>query len=211
MSETSLPPDERSRRAWRLLRLAALGLLALAGLVVVLIVAGVFDPQPNGQLITVTTPGRVTVPGGQSRTIPQAAAWPAGAPPERFTARLTAAHAAGETDSGYGLALGDGRNRVMVAVSPPGYVAIWQEMGAEPTYLLPWQTWPHVRTGAAENEIWLDVAQIAAGAEVTAWVNREQLWRGALTWQPDGVALWLGSFGGPATVDFSALEWFAAP
>ena len=47
--------------------------------------------------------------------------------------------------------------------------------GGEPHYLLPWQPWPHVRAGAAPNEIGLDVDN--SGRHVTARINRELLWQ----------------------------------
>jgi hypothetical protein len=202
-------PDATAR-AWRGLGIAAAGLVTLAGLTLALIAAGTFDPRPFGRLLRTDHPGRHDVPG-DAVIVPQSPPWTADQRPGRYSLRLTAAHVAGNPDSGYGLALGDGVNRLVAAVSPLGYVAIWQEGNGPPAYYMPWQTWPHVRPGPEEHEIWLDVENIAGRAALTVWVNREQLWQGTIEPAWDGVELWLGSFGGPTGVDFGRLEWFAAP
>lgn len=209
MNETSVVPDEQGRRAWRLLRLIAFGLLGLAGLVVVLIAVGMFDPRPFGQLMRTDNPGIRTLPATGAATFPQSTPWPA--PPDRFSVRLRAAYTDGQADIGYGLALGDEGGRLIVAVSPSGYVSVWEERNGATINHLPWQPWPHARPGPAENEIWLDVDTIGDRSQVTARVNREQLWQGEIKRLSPQVALWLGSFDGPANVDFRALEWFAAP
>jgi hypothetical protein len=123
---------------------------------------------------------------------------------------LTAANAGGDPDSGHALALGDEDRRLVVAVSPLGYAAIWEEAsGADTVYLRPWETWPHVSMEPQANEIWLDVETSGGASEVTAWVNREFLWRGRFNRLSPEAGLWLGSFGGPTVVDFQQLEWFA--
>lgn len=187
-----------------------MALVALVVLFIALSAAGTFDPQPLDSLRQSDQPGGHELPGAGEAFIPQPAPWPANGPPQRFSLRLTAAHAGGETDSGYGLALAGEAARLVVAVSPLGYVTVREETGGERRDHLPWQPWPHVRLAEDRNEIWLDVANDDAGAHITAWINREQLWQGAVGWSPSEIELWLGSFGGPASVDFSALEWFAA-
>jgi hypothetical protein len=202
-------PD-RTARAGRLLRYSAGALAALVLLLVVLIAARVFDPQPFGPLAQTDQPGRRELSGAGEATFPQPAPWPPAAPPERFSLRLSAAHAGGETDSGYGLALvGDGA-RLVVAVSPLGYVTINEEAAGQQVDHVPWQTWPHARPGSEANELWLDVIRQGDGARVTAWINRERLWQGMVEWSPGGIGFWLESFGGPVAVDFRRLEWFAA-
>lgn len=187
----------------------AVALIGLVALFVVLIAAGAFDPRPLGPLLLTEQPGRRALAGAGEATFPQPSPWSPDALPARFSLRLSAALVAGEKDSGYGVALvGDGR-RLLVAVSPLGYVTVREEAGGQQTDPLPWQTWPHVGLDEAENEIWLDAARAGDGAQVTAWVNRERLWQGAVGWAPAGVELWLGSFGGPTAVDFDKLEWFA--
>lgn len=199
-------PNNPTAPIWRVLRLAAIGLLGLAALVVVLIAAGVFDPRPLGRLSRTDIPGVHTLPTTGAATFPQSVPW--ATPPDCYSVRLRAAYASGQADIGYGLALGDEGGRLVVAVSPFGYASVWEERGGETINRLPWQPWPHVRIDQAENEIWLDVTQIAAGAKVTAWVNREQLWRDMLNWQPDGIDLWMSSINAPAAVDFTMLQWY---
>lgn len=173
----------------------------------VLIAVGVFDPRPYGRLVKTDTPGIHTMSDTGAATFSQSAPW--ATPPDRFSIRLRAAYVDGQADIGYGLALGDEGNHLSVAVSPLGYVSVWEERGGETINHVPWQPWPHVRTGPAENELWLDVATAGDYSLVTARVNREQVWQGEIGPVSPGVRLWLGSFDGPATVDFRALEWFA--
>jgi hypothetical protein len=155
-------------------------------------------------------PGALSSAAGDESAFPQSPPWPPGDAPDRFSIRLTAAHVDGETDIGYGLALGDGSRRLTVAVSPLGYVAIWEDGDAGgPVYHRPWQPWPHARRGAAPNEVWLDVADVNGRARIKAWVNRELLWQGEIDGPANEASPWLGSFGEPTTVDFQALEWFA--
>ncbi len=195
------------------LKLIAGGLGILAVLAVLLIAAGVFDPQPLGPLIQTDrlAPQGLQQPG--EMLIPLSVPWASGAVPSRFSVRLKAAYQEGELDSGWGLALGRDSSRLVVALSPLSYVAIRQdEKDGQPAFLLPWQTWPHVRPGPAENELWLDVAQDGKGqAAVTVWINRELLWRGELDQAPDELWLWLSTYGAAVTVDFQSLEWFSAP
>jgi hypothetical protein len=203
--------DARPQRAADVLRLAAFLLALGLAVAVLLIAAGVFDPRPLGPLLRRDHPGIHALPATGEMSLPQSPPWPASTPPDRFSVRMTAALVSGETDSGYGLALGEAE-QLLIAVSPTGYVAVREAKGgAPPTFLLPWQPWPHVRPGEQANEIWLDVARTRTGAEVTAWVNRERLWRGALDGPPDDVKLWLAGFDGPVSVDFQSLDWYTAP
>jgi hypothetical protein len=198
----------RARRAWRVLRIVAAALAIVAGALILLIALGFFDPKPFGALIRTDRPGIYSTTNAE--LLPQSSPWPSDGPPGQFSVRLTAANAGGELDSGYGLALGDDARRLVVAVSPLGYVAIWEEAaGGGPIYFQPWQTWPHVRVEDQPNELWLDVATAGGKAEITAWINRELLWRGELALSSPEVGLWLGSFGTSTTVDFQQLEWFA--
>lgn len=197
--------------AGRLLRLAALGLALAAVLLVLLIAAGAFDPRPLGPLAGSARPGPLSLAGGGQ--MQQRLDSPFASPPRRYSIHLSAAYVDGERDSGYGLTLGEG-GALTAAVSPLGEAAVWTTAapGTTPRYLLPWQPWPHVRPGAATNEIWLDVAD-GERPRVTVWVNRERLWQGDLS---DGgplggaAAAWLGNFGGAVTVDFAAVEWYGA-
>ena len=92
------------------------------------------------------------------------------------------------------------------------WMAIWEETGpGEITYHLPWQTWPHIRTGAAENDIWLDVVRDRGRALLTVRINRELLWQGAVDFYPDQQGLYQVTFDAPVTTAFRTLEWFAGP
>ena len=193
--------------AGRAVRFAALGLGLAVALLILLIAAGAFDPRPHGPLAGSARPGPLARDGRGETTLPQPA--PFAAPPAAYSVRLTAAFVAGEQDSGYGLALGE-EGALTVAVSPLGEAAVWTTAapGATPRYLVPWQPWPHVRPGAAGNEIWLDVA---GNQQVTVWINRERLWQGPAGALAPAAALWLASFGGPVTVDFQTLDWYGSP
>ena len=194
----------------RSLRWAAAALLVIAVSLVALIAGGAFDPRPLGPLVQRDNPGPRALPGPGEASFPLVAPF-SGAWPNQYSVRLTAAQTGGDLDSGYGLALGDKTNALVVAVSPLGYVAILRTgMDGTPAYVLPWQTWPHVRPEAAPNEIWLDVERGDGPTRVTVRINREVLWRGEVEALSDGAALWLAGFGGPAQVDYQTVGWFAA-
>ena len=203
MSTSSVLP-----RTSRALRWVALGVLAVAVAIIALVAGGAFDPRPCGSLARRDTPGRFAL-AGRGETFEQQPA-PFTNTPSCYGVRLTAAHATGEMDSGYGLALGDKKAAFVVAVSPLGEVAVWQAAVGEnePRYLLPWQPWPHVRPGDAPNEIWLDVRRDGERTLVTARLNRELLWEGKVEALYSDAALWLGSFGGSVTLDFDTLDWY---
>ena len=196
-------------QAQHAIRWVALALLVFAAMFIALIARGLFDPRPCGPLASSTTPGPLALAERGEKLIKQSA--PFGGQLRCYSGRLTAAYAGGETDSGYGLAVGNKEAVLVVAVSPLGDATVWQTVAGEdePRYLLPWQPWPHVRQGIASNEIWLDVEEDDDGARVTARINRELLWQGEGERLYPGAALWLGSFGGPVTVDFQTLDWFA--
>lgn len=192
--------------------LAVLLLLVAAGFVA-LVVRGTFDPRPCGSAALVDSAqlGSLAL-AGRGETFEQQP-FPFAGTPSCYAVRLTAAHITGEMDSGYGLAIGDRSAALVVAVSPLGESAVWQTIAdeGEPRYLLPWQPWPHVRPGDVPNEIWLDVRRDGERTLVTARLNRELLWKGKVEALYPDAALWLGSFGGPVTVDFQTLDWYRPP
>lgn len=177
--------------------------------VIAAILTGVFDPRPAGPPASSIHPGPLSLPG-RGETL-GAQSLPGTAPMLAHSVHLTARYVSGELDSGYGLALGT-EHGLTVAVTPTGYVAVWEfaAPGSTPVYHMPWQPWPHVRAGTANNEIWLDVTPAGDRDRVVAWVNRERVWQGEVAALPDGVALWLASFGNAVTVDFVTLTWFGA-
>jgi hypothetical protein len=206
------PDARRSRSARQAIGVAAAAVVFLAAIALVLIATGAFDPQPLGPLIQTDKPGRQSTNEAGERNFAVPAPWFAGATPDSFSVRLAAAYIDGELDSGYGLALGDDSGHLVVALSPLGYASIWEESSpGEITYHLPWQTWPHIRTGEADNEIWLNVERSHARTLVTARINREVIWQGVVEFHPDTISLYQSTFDTPVTTDFRALEWFAGP
>lgn len=197
-------------RRLRIFYVAGGVLFFLATVIIILIITGMFDPRPFGSLVAVDQPGSQTVTEAGEAIVSQTAPWPA--PPGRFSIRLTAAHITGESDSGYGLTLGDSDGRLLVALSPLGYVTVREERtDTKPVIHMPWQTWPHVQPGTAANEIWLDVNNSDDQAAVTVRINRELLWQGKIHVTPQQVGLYQTTFGGSAAVDFRQVEWFAEP
>src|SRR5690554_5568142 len=185
---------------WRVLGIAAVGLLLTAVAGIALISAGVFDPKPIGRLQLQLAPGERMLDGGErllewlDEPLPQAP----------FSTRLTAAHISGEQDAGYGLALGSRQEHLDVALSPLGYVTVWQEMDGERVEHMPWQTWPHVRRGQEINELQVD----AQNGQISARINRELLWQG--NWESAGgnVGIYAESFGEAALIEFRDVALF---
>jgi len=190
---------------FRWLNRAAVLMLALTVLAVVLIASGVFDPAPLGSRLWTKDLSQMSVPRN-SRKIQ----WLDEELPQLpITIRLNSALQSGEVDIGYGLVLGDETDYLAVAVSPLGYLAIW-ETGQEDTttvdsYLLNWQTWPHVHTAGESNEIWLDISGDRAGVRI----NREWLWEGEISAVTGSVGLLGESFGETAVIDFETVELFS--
>ena len=192
--------DFLPRHTWRVLGLAAVGLLALVVLGIALISAGFFDPRPAGALQAAVAPGARAVGAREERI-----EWlDEQAPGAAFTVRLSAAYLSGERDVGYGMALGEAARNFVVAVSPLGYVAVWENDGDGQTLHMPWQTWPHVQTGDAANEIQVDVHD----ATISVRINRELLWQG--TRKADGaeIGIYAQSFGGPTMITYDELALF---
>ena len=168
-------------------------LLLTAVFLILLIIAGVFDPKPVGKLQTTLPAASLTLAApGQTIT------WlDVTLPDGDFSVRATAVYQSGSQDSGAGLALAD----FVVAVSPLGYGLVQQ--AGEP--LLPWQPWPHVRLADTPNEIWLDVR----GDTLTVRLNRELLWQGTYPLPNRQLGLFGENFGETAVYIFPAVELFA--
>ena len=151
-----------------------LGLLLLlvlaAGLA--LVSAGMFDPPLNGTVwrerpLPLSTQ---TIPP-ESHTL----VWlDEPLPDTDYSLRLTAVHQSGEPDAGYGLMVGSEGRSLAVLVSPLGYVTV--RLGE--TAVVPWQPWPHVRTGMEPNEIWLNMGGVEGNGRAAVRINRELLWTG---------------------------------
>lgn len=195
MTTQRTPPPQ----IWRGLGLAAVLLLLLSVATIVTISAGIVDPGPSGPPVSRYMPGSMQVAAGE-----EAHTWIGTAPGSNYTARLSVAHAKGEVDVGYGLLLGEQARYLVTAVSPLGYVTIWEQQGERRNVLLPWQPWPHVQTGSSANEIQVEVV----GTAVTVRVNRELLWQGESTAPGPTAGIFLRSFGQGATVAFETLSFY---
>ena len=182
----------------RWLRIGTILLAATAVLFITLILAGVFDPQPVGELQWEQPLSAQTIAAQTRRVIWLERSTPAGP----YSLRLTAVHRAGEMDVGYGLVVGDEEQFLAAAVSPLGYAAVWQQPDA--SFLFPWQAWPHVRADA--NEIWLD----RVDGRLTVRLNRELLWQGQVEDSDGRIGLILESVDAAAVIEFQALQLFAA-
>lgn len=182
---------------WRVLGVAAVGLLLSATIAIGMISSGIFDPKPVGSLQVQAEPGDRAVGAGETRI-----EWLEPRTPAAFTVRLRAAYGRGERDVGYGLALGGPQRHLVAGVSPLGYVSVWETDSMGPIVRMPWQTWPHVRLQRTPNEIQIDVRD----GEASVRLNRELLWQGPWTVAANGLGLYAESFSGPTVVRFVDLQ-----
>lgn len=198
--------------AWLRWAAALISVTAIVG--ISLIAAGAFDPKPLGSHRWSKSLSELSVEphGRQLLWLDQTV------PDQSFTLRLSAAHGSGERDSSYGLLIGDDQAFLAIALSPLGYVSVWQHRasqtaaGADESELIimPWQLWPHVRLGAEENEIWLDLSQKEAGKmQAGIRINREILWQGEVWMVPSQVGIIGESFGEGAMFSFRSLQLFS--
>jgi len=210
--------DEQVQQVGRWLGWSAVLLLLVAVGGISLISMGVFDPLTVGSEETSIPLNR------QLTTSAEQVEWlDAAAAQDSFSVRLVAAYNTGEQDSGYGLAFGSPEDYLVVAISPVGYVTVFQVSSFEfkvssseppisqsPTLhsplstlhsLIPWQPWPHIRPGEQSNEFLLEMV----GEQVTIRLNGEWLWQG--TWRGRGrtPALYLTTYNQSVTITFHEL------
>jgi hypothetical protein len=184
-------------------RLATLFILFATLVTIFVIGSGFFDPvAPDETAVTRHSLPPITLAAGERRLIwlPDVIL-----PNGDYAIRLTAARRRGELDVAYGLVVGSEGRFLVTAVAPVGYVGVWEEETVNSQQLtansqqeettgngqwsivngqwstkvadyVPWQTWPHVRTGEAVNEIWL----AGQNGRVTIRINRELLWQSPL-------------------------------
>ncbi|MBE2220017.1 MAG: hypothetical protein IAF02_00670 [Anaerolineae bacterium] len=189
----------------RVLRGGFVLLVAGTAVIILLILSGIHDPKPIGALVG----ERPLFSQNVTPQTPRITWLEEAIPDGSYSVRLTAVQEAGITgrgmDVGYGLVLGSDEAHVAVAVSPLGYLSVWQKTDQKTDIILPWQPWPHVQRDMASNEIWLDVAD---GNQLTIRINREWLWTGEID-QPSGqIGLVAESLGETAVVNFQTLEIF---
>ncbi len=188
----------------RWLRFGGVMLGVTAVLLLLLIALGIFDPKPVGDLTTTAVPHTLTIPAKQ-----QEIHWlPEPLPPGNFTMRATVAHQSGELDSGAGLVLSGECGYLTIAVSPLGYATIY-DTPLHTTHCsllteIPWQPWPHVKTGSEPDELWLDFAD----GQMRIRINRELLWTGDAPFQPVQMGLYGESWGDTAVFHFQKIELF---
>lgn len=189
----------------RVLRWGFVGLMVTTAVIILVILSGVNDPKPNGALVG----ERPLFPQIIAPQAPRLTWLEESVPTSSYTVRLTAAQEAGETgrgmDVGYGLVLGSDNAHLAVAVSPLGYLSMWQETGQGTQIIFPWQPWPHVRRDMEANEIWVDVD---GSDQITIRINREFLWEGKIEPVSGQIGVIAESFGETAVVDFRTLQIF---
>lgn len=192
------PYTTPSITAMRWLGLAAVSVLLAAIGGILVISAGLTDPTPAALPARSILLAQTTLPAATSQI-----SWIATAPSApHLDIRLTAAWVAGDPDAAYGLILGDQAVYLAAAVSPAGYVSLWLYERDEEHYLLPWQTWPHVRPGAAGNEIQME----RQGNRIIVRINREQLWAGLDPTVGAQAGVVAQSFANPTTIRFEHLQ-----
>lgn len=205
--------DDVPSGIWRWLGCTAITLLFIAIGGIGLISAGTFDPDFNGPLQSKISLFRQHVPARSS-----AIHWLDHSAPEiDYSLRMRAKLSEGESDVGYGLTLGGSEGYILVALSPLGYLTVRDQgyanevspsdssqHNSERPYL-PWQTWPHVRTGEQSNEIWINVN---SGAISEIRINGELLHVQDLPLEGRRIGLWAESYGKAASIEFLELELF---
>ncbi len=201
LDSRSVPEQAFPPRVLRWIGALAIAVLAIAIAGILVISAGLFDPFPAHLDVTPRTPDPLPVPAGAT-----VRRWEGALPPGGVADVRLAATAAREPVA-YGLLLGGPERALAAAVSSEGYLAIWVDEGGDETALLPWQTWPHVRPGGAENEIRLG----RDGDRVSVWVNRERLWEGVISGLGDQVGVVAIAPAGPAEARFTRLELWPDP
>lgn len=199
--------EQQMQQVGKWLGWSAVLLLILAVLGISLISMGVFDPPLAGEEESVVPLHR------ELTTATEQVEWlDVAVEGEAVTVWLAAAYTSGEQDSSYGLALGSPDDYLVVAVSPAGYVSVFQVSREQSevsnssftmhhSSLLPWQPWPHIWRGTQSNEILLEIM----GEDVTARVNREWLWQGKWAGRGRGPGLYLATHHQPTTATFYEL------
>jgi hypothetical protein len=178
-------------RFWRWTAVALFGSILL---LVWLIGSGWLDPKPVGSLRWQKVLPAQAIAAGSPEIV-----WLEEVTTADYSVRVRAVHQSGERDIMYGLVLGREGDYLVAAVSPLGYVGLWQ--GDQ--MILPLQPWPHVHHGSEPNEIWVDVEN----GQVTVRINREILWEGTVA-VAGRVGVMSESWGETAVIQFESIQLF---
>jgi hypothetical protein len=195
------------------------GVIALAAIVLGLVLGGVGDPRPAGELAVqdeldrvkgwVLRPDTATgevCEGAYCIEAPQPNTRVfAGAPYELSppgTLEIAARQAGGPREAGYGLWWGDGDTCTVVAVNGNGYFGVFQVTGGDFEPIEEWRPFPHVLGRGEVNRLRVDVLD----GRVVVRVNDEL----AATFEqstggPLGVGLYVETFNTGGSV--AAFEW----
>lgn len=171
-----------SRCAWRAIVLAWAATVGAIGLALLAIGAQPdarravpvwseeFD-SPSGEWLI--DPGQGIVATGRLRLFPR----PIGSPAlalhallaADFIAEAQAGVSAGSTNNGYGIVVGGEGVLTAFLISGDGYFSVVCYASWTWTETLPWQSWPHIRRGAASNTLRLE----CQGSVCAFYVNEE--------------------------------------
>lgn len=205
--------DDVPSGTWRWLGCAAVTLLFVAIGGISLISAGAFDPAING-----TLQHKIELTSQDVPALSSTLRWlDVSTPNEDYSLRMRARLLDGESDVGYGLALGGEGQYVLVALSPLGYLTVREYTDANELesstagrrlsqgHELPWQTWPHIRSGEQSNEIWINVND---GVISSIRINGELLQTQEFSLEGNRIGLWAESFGKSTLIDFLEVELY---
>ena len=220
--------EQQVQQVGRWLGWSAVLLLLLAVLGISLISMGVFDPPLAGDEESVMPLDRqLTVSTEQIEWLDMAVEG------EAVTVWLAAAYTQGEQDSSYGLALGSPDDYLVVAVSPAGYVTVFQ-VNSEQLAVTSEQLAVNSEQFTLANDpfavhhspftvhhspllpwqpwphVWRgqqsnEFLLEIVGDDVTARVNREWLWQGKWEGRGRAPALYLATHNQPVTVSFQQI------
>ena len=186
------------------LRQLFLLLIFLILLLLLLISRGVFDPPLHGTPQDIPLPVEFILPDSGQGSLRQVA-FSQERPVTEFSIKGDVRWLDGERDILTGIALQDATNQELsVRLSPLGELEITGEGGSAEQIDFPRQYWPHVRTGNAVNEIWINVQP----QETAVRINGEAAWRGRALAPPITLYLVGESYGGSAVVNFPKLSIF---
>jgi hypothetical protein len=204
---------------WRGSLIALVGVMALAAIVLGLVLCGVGDPRPAGELAVQDELDRVggweirpdTVTGEVREgtyhiEVPQPNTRVFASTPYEMavpgTLEIAARQASGPREAGYGLWWGDGDTRTVVAINGNGYFGVFQVTGGDVESIEEWQPFPHVLGRGESNRLRVDVLD----GWVVVRVNDEL----AATFEQStgglpGVGLYVETFNTGGSV--AAVEW----